>query len=79
MMDNRKTPAVILRSAIVAAALATTLLGSGCAARLPCLEYQPQMVTRTVTMRGHGYMQVRQEAMVCTVRARALEEHALGN
>ncbi|MEE4277235.1 MAG: hypothetical protein V2I82_02065 [Halieaceae bacterium] len=53
---------------LVAAVGAQGGLVGGCATKLPCLEYGPQSFTRTISMHGHGSMQVTEERLVCTVR-----------
>ena len=68
-----------LSSAILSASMAGATLTAGCASTdLPCMQYQPQMVTRFVSMRGHGAVQVTEEALVCTHRAGSMEEGAIG-
>ena len=71
----RRALAGALLMAIVAAAALTAGCGS---TALPCMQYQPQMVTRFVSMRGHGAVQVTEQAMVCTHRAGTMEEAAIG-
>lgn len=68
----------ITRRILLAATIAAPSLLGACSSQLPCLEYQPQMFTRTVSMRGHGMMQVTQEALVCTRRADPHDENLLG-
>ena len=68
-----------LSSAILSASMASATLTAGCASSpLPCMQYQPQMVTRFVSMRGHGAVRVRERALVCTHRAGSIEEGAIG-
>jgi hypothetical protein len=72
--DNRA-----LSSALLGAVMAATTLAAGCGTTaLPCMQYQPQMVTRTVSMRGQGTFQVMEQAMVCTQRASSMEEGLIG-
>ncbi len=64
-------------------ALAGVLLGSGsllggCAAQLPCMQYEAQTFTRTVNMRGYGTMQYDEERYVCTERATGTEAEIFG-
>jgi hypothetical protein len=68
---------VTRRLLLAATIVAPSLLGA-CSSQLPCLQYQPQTFTRTVSMRGHGMMQVTQEALVCTRRADLDDENLLG-
>jgi hypothetical protein len=65
--------------ALLGAVMAATTLAAGCGtSALPCMQYQPQMVTRTVSMRGYGAVQVTEQAMVCTHRAGSMEEGLIG-
>ena len=66
------------RRLLLATALAAPALPGACSTQLPCLQYQPQTFTRIVTLRGHGSMQVTQEALVCTRRATLDDEGLLG-
>lgn len=68
-----------IRSLALGAGLATTILTSGCASTaLPCMQYQPQMVTRTVSLRGHGAVQITEESLVCTHRASSMADGLIG-
>jgi hypothetical protein len=68
----------VSRRLLLAATIAAPSLLGACSTQLPCLQYQPQTFTRTVSMRGHGMMQVTQEALVCTRRADPDDENLLG-
>lgn len=68
----------LTRRLLLAATIAAPLLLGACGSQLPCMQYQPQTFTRTVSMRGHGMMQVTQEALVCTRRADLNDENLLG-
>jgi hypothetical protein len=74
IMGNRLERFFFRRSIAIAAVLLPLGAGTGCSSQLPCLQYQPQMVTRTVQMRGFGSVQVREQAMVCTARAQAADD-----
>lgn len=56
-----------------AAALIAVLSGSGCSSLgsnlSPCLSYSPQLVKRTVGMRGYGMVEITEEKYVCVARA----------
>lgn len=59
--------------------LAAATLTVGCGSTtLPCMQYRPQMLTRTVMMRGYGAIRVTEQAMVCTHRASSMEEGLTG-
>lgn len=65
--------------ALPGAFMAATMLTAGCASTaLPCLQYEPHMVTRTVSMRGYGTFQVTEEALVCMHRANTMEGGLVG-
>lgn len=53
---------------LMAAALLLTTGLAGCSSNAPCLQYQPQSFTRTVHMRGYGFVQTQERTMVCTLR-----------
>ncbi len=52
---------------VILAAIAST---SACSSVMaPCLAYTPTSQIRTVSLRGHGFIQMSEEKMVCTERA----------
>ena len=60
------------RCAFVAASggLLLSALLSGCSVTTaPCLQYTPQNLTRTVTLRGHGMVEVTEQTLICSQRA----------
>ncbi len=73
---SRRNLAHLAKVTVVAAVLGST---SGCGTTAPCLNYQPMMLTKTVSMRGHGVMRVTSEEMVCTERAEIIESVATAN
>jgi len=72
---GKRTLSCLLLGGILVAATLTTGCGS---TAMPCMQYQPQTVTRTVMMRGYGSVQVTEQAMVCTHRASTMEEGIFG-
>lgn len=68
-MSVQRTPlARLSRRASVLIFTLSLPLWSGCSTQAPCLSYQTQAFTRTVSMRGYGSIQVTEEARVCTER-----------
>lgn len=67
---NAKRNSIYLASA---AALSAVLTSSGCSNlgsnAAPCLSYSPQLVKRTVGMRGYGSVEITEEKYVCVARA----------
>lgn len=67
---NAKSNSIYLGSAVM---LTAVLSSSGCAnmgSQLsPCLSYSPQLVKRTVGMRGYGMVEITEEKYVCIARA----------
>ncbi|MEM1188838.1 MAG: hypothetical protein AAF933_06385 [Pseudomonadota bacterium] len=60
------------------ALLGTGSLLGGCAAQLPCMHYEAQTFTRTISMRGYGTLQYDEERLVCTERATGTEAGIFG-
>jgi hypothetical protein len=68
-----------LSGAALGAIMAASMLVTGCGSTaLPCMQYQPQTVTRMVSMRGYGVVQVTEQAMVCMQRADTMEGGLIG-
>lgn len=53
----------------LAVTLAAVLALGGCSSQAPCLQYSQQTHTRVISLRGHGTVQVREAALVCSLRA----------
>lgn len=64
--------------AVAGALLGPGSLLGGCAAQLPCMQYEAQTFTRTISMRGYGTLQYDEERMVCTERAIGTEAEIFG-